>query len=136
MDREAEQGLRENGIAEITPQVFDAYQWDPFWDAPLYVPGGQPDGRRTIGLPRTPDEIHRATATYKADGCEVKTDKTHMTATFPGVTLGVFTGQLQLRSTKAAISFNRKSLRRPIRIPWRTSTTPVSRDCRSQPTAS
>lgn len=34
IDGEAEEGLRENGIKEITPEVFEKYQWDPFWDAP------------------------------------------------------------------------------------------------------
>lgn len=51
MDREAEEGLDENGIKEITSEVFEKNQWDPFWDAPLNVPGGMPDDRRTIGLP-------------------------------------------------------------------------------------
>src|SRR5205814_130689 len=102
MDREAEEGLEENGIKDITPEVFEKYQWDPFWDAPLNVPGGQANDGRTMGLPRKPEEIHRATATYKADSCEVKTDKTHMTATFPGVTLGIFTGQLQFTVYKGS----------------------------------
>ena len=102
MDREAEEGLEENEIKEITPQVFEKYQWDPFWDAPLNVPGGMADDRRTIGLPRKPDEVHRATATYKANSCEVKTDKTHLTVTFPGVTLGLFAGQLQFTVYKGS----------------------------------
>src|SRR5258705_5656989 len=102
MDREAEEGLEENGVKEITPDVFEAYQWDPFWDAPLNVPGGMPDDRRTVGLPRKPDEIHRATAAYKADGCDVKTDRTHLTVTFPGVSLGVFAGQLQFTVYKGS----------------------------------
>jgi len=95
MDREAEEGLAENGIKEITSEVFEKYQWDPFWDAPLNVPGGMADDRRTIGLPRKADEIQRATATYRATGCEVKSEKTHLTVIFPGVSLGVFAGQLQ-----------------------------------------
>ena len=102
MDREAEEGLEENGVKEITSEVFEQYQWDPFWDAPLNVPGGMPDDRRTIGLPRKPDEIHRATATYKADRCDVKSDKTHLTVTFPGVSLGVFDGQLQFAVYKGS----------------------------------
>jgi hypothetical protein len=102
MDREAEEGLEENGIKEVTPEVFEKYQWDPFWDAPLNVPGGQADDRRTIGLPRKPEEIHRATASYQAASCEVKTDKTHLTVTFPGVTLGVFAGQLQFTVYKGS----------------------------------
>ena len=76
--------LRGLGV-ELTAEIVDRYRWEPFWDAPLNVPGGMPDDRRTIGLPRKPEEVHRATATYKADSCEVKTDKTHLTVTFPGV---------------------------------------------------
>jgi len=102
MDREAEEGLEENGIKEITPEVFEKNQWDPFWDAPLNIPGGTATDGRTIGLPRKPEEVHRATASYKADGCEVKTDKTHLTVTFPGVTLGLFAGQLQFTVYKGS----------------------------------
>ena len=102
MDREAEEGLEENGIKKITPEVFETYQWDPFWDAPLNIPGGTATDGRTIGLPRKPEEVHRATASYKADGCEVKTDKTHLTVTFPGVTLGLFAGQLQFTVYKGS----------------------------------
>jgi hypothetical protein len=102
MDREAEEGLEENGIKEISPEVFEKYQWDPFWDAPLNVPGGTATDGRTIGLPRKPEEVHRATAAYKADRCEVKTDKTHLAVTFPGVTLGVFAGQLQFTVYKGS----------------------------------
>jgi hypothetical protein len=102
MDGEAKEGLRENGITEITPEVFEKYQWDPFWDAPLYVPGGEANDTRTVGLPRKPEEVHRATATYNANSCEVKTDKTHLTVTFPGVTLGLFAGQIQFTVYKGS----------------------------------
>src|SRR3989449_10411472 len=60
MDTEAQEGLRENGITEITPEVFEKYQWDPFWDAPLNIPGTADMGR-TLGLPRSPEEMHRGT---------------------------------------------------------------------------
>ena len=93
MDREAEEGLRENGITEITPEVFEKNQWDPFWDAPLFVPGGTANRHaRRSALPRKPEEVHRAHRDVQGDGCEVKTDKTHLTVSFPGVTLGVFAG--------------------------------------------
>ena len=58
MDTEAQEGLRENGITEITPEVFEKNQWDPFWDAPLNIPGTADMGR-TIGLPRKPEEVRR-----------------------------------------------------------------------------
>src|SRR5438876_3749572 len=79
IDSEAAEGLRENGITEITPEVFEKYQWDPFWDAPLFVPGGVVTDTRTLGLPRKPEEVHRNTATYAASSGEVKTDGTHLT---------------------------------------------------------
>src|SRR5438105_7390928 len=102
IDSEAAEGPRENGITGITPEVFEKYQWDPFWDAPLFVPGGVATDTRTLGLPRKPEEVHRGTATYKADSCTMKTDKTHVTVTFPGVTLGVFAGQLQFTVYKGS----------------------------------
>src|SRR5581483_422660 len=68
IDREAEEGLKENGINEITPEVYEKYQWDPFWDAPLNVPGAGDTGR-TTGLPRKPEEVHRGSAMYKATAC-------------------------------------------------------------------
>ncbi len=102
MDGEAAEGLRENGITEITPEVFEKYQWDPFWDAPLFVPGGTATDTRTRGLPRKPEEVHRGTATYAATGCEVKTDGAHLMVSFPGVTLGGFNGGLQFTVYKGS----------------------------------
>ena len=97
MDDEAATGLEENGIHEITPEVFEKYQWDPFWDAPLNIPGNEGNlSQRTLGLPRKPEEVNRATAAYHAERCEVKTDGARIDVTFPGVTLGVFAGSLQL----------------------------------------
>ena len=94
--------LRQLGV-EITSEVVDEAKWDAFWDAPLNVSrdeaplGGPPrDGiAHQPGLPRTPDEITRATATYQARGCEVKTNGARLEVTFPGVELGVFAGRLQ-----------------------------------------
>ena len=86
--------LRTSG-AELTPELLEWTQWNSFWDAPLDIPGGTAETTRTRGLPRTPDEITRATATYQAQSCEVKTDGTRLMVTFPGVNLGMFAGQLQ-----------------------------------------
>jgi hypothetical protein len=95
--------LRELGV-ELTPAVVDTYRWDPFWDAPLDL--GAPNGRggnpppaagvaNQPGLPRKPEEIKRATATYHATRCAVKTNGARIEITFPGVQLGVFSGSLQ-----------------------------------------
>ncbi|MBI4521437.1 MAG: hypothetical protein HY701_11410 [Gemmatimonadetes bacterium] len=95
--------LRELGV-EITQEIVDAKKWDAFWDAPLDLSeptgrGGNPPPAAGVagqpGLPRSPDEIHRATATYRAAGCSVKTDGARIEVSFPGLTLGVFSGRLQ-----------------------------------------
>ncbi len=90
---------------DITPEIVEKYKWDAFWDAPLNTdklentrdnaippPGGvagQP------GLPRKPEEITRATATYQAKTCEVTTSGSRLVVSFPGVSLGPFDGRLQ-----------------------------------------
>jgi hypothetical protein len=93
--------LRQLGVA-ITPDVVDRYKWDVFWDAPLdlraEVGGGNPppaDGvANQPGLPRAPDEIRRATATYSTSTCRVTTDGRRLRVAFPGLTLGSFSGEL------------------------------------------
>ena len=47
------------------------------------------------GLPRKPEEVRRATATFKAQGCEVKSNGARLEISFPGVELGIFAGRLQ-----------------------------------------
>src|SRR5215472_11480046 len=59
---------------KITPQILDQDRWEAFWDAPLNVPGteaahhGATPPEKGIanqpGLPRKPEEIHRASAKY------------------------------------------------------------------------
>ena len=96
MDNQGINGLRQNGITEITPEVFNQYGWDTFWDAPLNLPGNEGDlARRTPGVPRSPDEVKRGTATYRAQGCDVRTDGARIDVLFPGVSLGIFEGALQ-----------------------------------------
>jgi hypothetical protein len=97
-------GLREAGV-EITQELIDEWKWNAFWDAPLSIPGdatahgyGPAPAEGILnqpGLPRKPEEIKRATATYRAQSCEVKTDGTRLGVTFPGVELGVFSGRLE-----------------------------------------
>ena len=94
IDEETAEGLRENGIKEITDAVYEKNKWDPFWDAPLNIPGTGFE-RQTLGLPRKPEEVHRGTATYQATGCTVKTDGTRLQVNFPGVSMGIFSGELQ-----------------------------------------
>lgn len=99
--------LEKLGIA-LTADVIDKIKWEAFWDAPLYIDGSgelPPTHRTAIpamkgvanqpGMPRKSEEVRRATAMYKAQGCEVKTNGARLEISFPGVTLGVFEGRLQ-----------------------------------------
>jgi hypothetical protein len=75
----------------ITPELIEKEKWNAFWDAPLEVPGSEgtnPD------LPRSPDEIKRALATYKVNGCVVKTNGARLELSFAGFSAGIFSGQL------------------------------------------
>jgi hypothetical protein len=90
---------------KITPEILEKYKWEAFWDAPLNVPGAEPahndctPPQRGVlnqpGLPRSPDEIKRAAASYHAQRCSVKTNGARLEISFPGVQLGVFEGRLQ-----------------------------------------
>jgi hypothetical protein len=91
---------------ELTPDVIDKNRWYAFWDAPLVLPDGPemrevqarragPPPPRVLGPPRTPAEIRRATASFNATSCSVKTDGASLETTFPGLSMGVFTGSLR-----------------------------------------
>ena len=88
----------------ITPEVVDNDKWDAFWDAPLNLDeppssrGNPPPGAGIAnqpGLPRKPEEITRASATFQVARCDVKTDGARLEVSFPGVTLGKFQGELR-----------------------------------------
>ena len=54
-------------------------RWDVFWDAPL----------------NHPEEVRRSRASYHAEGCEVRTDGARLEISFPGLSMGVFSGRLR-----------------------------------------
>ena len=83
--------LRDLNI-KLTPDVIEREKWNAFWDAPLVVPGRK---GTNLDLPRKPDEIHKDWATYRATGCQVKTDGARLEVIFPGFSAGVFSGLLQ-----------------------------------------
>jgi hypothetical protein len=83
--------LRKLGV-QFTPEVVDREKWNAFWDAPLMVPG-LPNS--SWDLPRKPEEIRRAWATYNASSCSVKTDGARIEVEFPGLTMGIFSGGLR-----------------------------------------
>jgi hypothetical protein len=83
--------MRKLGLA-LTPELIDQQKWNAFWDAPLEIPGAKgtnPD------LPRQPEEIRRAKATYQTSTCRVKTEGVRLEVTFPGLSMGIFAGQLR-----------------------------------------
>lgn len=100
----------------ITQDVVDRYRWDPFWDAPLDLStpksGGQMSGNPPpaaglpgtdqAGLPRAPNEIHRAAVAYQVEGCSVRRDGGRVIAAFPGVKLGLFSGRLEITVFKGS----------------------------------
>ncbi|MBI3684480.1 MAG: hypothetical protein HY235_29240 [Acidobacteria bacterium] len=81
--------LKELGLA--TPERIEREKWNVFWDAPLIVPGR---GNTNPGLPRKPEEIRIGAASYSTSACEVKTDGSRLEVTFPGLSMGIFSGRL------------------------------------------
>ena len=77
----------------LTPEVVAKNRWYAFHDAPLEVPGRT--GSQMPPLPRKPEEIRRADATFNTTGCSVKTDGARLEVTFPGLSMGIFSGSLQ-----------------------------------------
>jgi hypothetical protein len=97
--------LEELGV-ELTSEKLEEIKWDAFWDAPLYVSDEPPRSHKSSipaaepfashpGMPRRPEEISRVTATFRAQGCEVRTNGARLEIIFPGVQAGVFSGHLQ-----------------------------------------
>ncbi len=83
--------LRALGV-NITPEIIEKEKWVVFWDSPLSVPGLE---GTNPGLPRSADEIQRATSSFQTTGCSVKTDGARLEVSFPGLSLGIFEGRLQ-----------------------------------------
>ncbi len=77
---------------ELTPEVVEREKWNAFWDAPLMIPG-RPG--TNMDLPRKPEEIRRAWATYHASACRVTTEGARLEVAFPGLDASIFTGSLQ-----------------------------------------
>jgi len=83
--------LRALGVA-ITPELIEKEKWNAFWDAPLDIPGTPGTNE---DLPRHPEEIRRATAHYDVDACRVKTNGARLEITYPGLSMGIFSGELR-----------------------------------------
>ncbi len=90
--------LRALGI-QLTPEVVEREKWNAFWDAPLQIPGS---ANTNLDLPRLASEIRRASATYRITRCRVKTDGARLEVTFPGLSMGIFAGDLRFTVYKGA----------------------------------
>ena len=77
---------------ELTPELLEREKWNAFWDAPFEIPGAKNAG---ADMPRRPEEIRRAKATYNLTGCAVKTDGARLEISFPGLSMDIFAGQLR-----------------------------------------
>lgn len=107
MTEQQAEPLRAAGV-EITPEVIEKNKWYAFWDAPLVLPPGReaaaqgrgrgqaaPQAPRVLGGPRIPEEIRRAPALFQTTSCSVKTDGASLAVTFPGLSMGIFAGDLR-----------------------------------------
>jgi hypothetical protein len=65
---------------------------------------------RVYGLPRRPEEIKTADATFKATSCTVKTDGARLEVNFPGLSMGIFAGSLQFTSYRGANLFRMEAI--------------------------
>jgi hypothetical protein len=81
-----------------TPAEEDVRKWNTFWDAPLVVPGGHD----TTDLPRKADEIQRASVSYKSQSCHVTSNGARVSVTFDGLTLGLFSGDIEFTAYKGS----------------------------------
>jgi hypothetical protein len=79
-------------LNKLDPEFLEQEKWKVFWDAPLQVPGSP---KTNPGLPRKAEEIRRASASFEASGCKVKTDGGRIEVFYPGLRMGIFTGGLQ-----------------------------------------
>jgi hypothetical protein len=82
-----------------TPQEIERRKWFTFWDAPLAVPGNK---RWNDFLPRNADEIQRGSSSFNTDGCKVVSDGNRVSISFNGLSLGIFSGELQFTVYKGA----------------------------------
>ena len=74
------------GIRRTNHGLAEENRWDVFWDVPLNHPG----------------DVRRFSASFQADRCAVKTDGARLEVSFPGVSLGIFSGSLQFTVYRGA----------------------------------
>jgi hypothetical protein len=106
------------GIGQLTPERMEKEKWFVYRDAPLYIAPAAPAGGRVAGNGRAggaaaggrgaaaggdgpmdggpkPEDIRRASAAFKTTTCGVKTDGARLEVKFNGLSMGIFSGDLQ-----------------------------------------
>jgi hypothetical protein len=78
------------GAAQAAQQPAAAPGFDPGGGLPMLPLAG-----RNIGGPRSPADIKRADASFHATSCSVTTEGATLEVTFPGLTMGIFAGDLR-----------------------------------------
>lgn len=105
---EVKSGIRRISNQQLTPlkelgldtqDNIEREKWKVFWDAPLQIPGSL---RTNPNLPRKASEIRTATSTYNTSSCEVKSNGARLEVSFPGLNLGIFSGNLQFTVYKGS----------------------------------
>jgi hypothetical protein len=90
---------RAGGPARGQAQPGPASQSEPAARRGSVPPG--PVGR-VYGLPRRPEEIKKADATFKTTSCSVTTDGARVEVNFPGLSMGIFSGSLRFTSYRGS----------------------------------
>jgi hypothetical protein len=90
-----------------TPEAENEYKWNVFWDAPLEIPGLD---SHLVGPGRTPDEVKRTTVSYNSNTCKVTSDGGRVNVDFNGLTLGLFSGDLQFTAYKGSNLLRQEAL--------------------------
>src|SRR3989441_12728869 len=84
------------GIRRTNHGLPETNRWDVFWDVPL----------------NHTNEVRRFTASYHTDRCEVKTDGARLEISFPGLSMGIFTGKLQFTVYRGANLLRQEAIAR------------------------
>jgi len=80
-----------SGVRRAAHGLDYEHRWDVFWDAPLSIPGHG----ENPGLPRKPEEIRKGQSSFDTHSCEVRQEGARIEVSFPGLSLGIFSGRVQ-----------------------------------------
>jgi hypothetical protein len=80
-----------SGVRRAAHGLDNQHRWDVFWDAPLTIPGSG----ENPGLPRKPEEIRHSSSSFDTRACEVRQEGARLEVSFPGLSLGIFSGRVQ-----------------------------------------